>query len=88
MNFGKALEELRKGNKVARKGWNGKNQYVFLVKGEELAKSINFQVEDISFSDSLAMKTTKDQVQVGWLASQTDMLSDDWQISNVLKNIE
>ena len=36
MNFGQAIEELKQGKKVARRGWNGKGQFVFLVKGSDL----------------------------------------------------
>jgi hypothetical protein len=82
--FSKALEALKRGEKIARKGWNGKNQFLFL------ADDIKFTVvpkltEDnaifdpsIRVSPAVAIKTTNGVIQVGWLASQTDMLSDDW----------
>ena len=37
MNFGKAIEEMKSGKKVARQGWNGKNQYI------ELATNISYK---------------------------------------------
>ena len=85
MTFGLALEALKKGLKVARKGWNGKNQFLFLVKGESLeyytaANLESLQGEGINHPDVIAIKTTVGDIQVGWLASQTDMLAEDWEI--------
>lgn len=85
MTFGLAIEALKKGLKVARKGWNGKNQFLFLVKGESLeyytaANLENLQGEGIHHPDVIAIKTTVGDIQVGWLASQTDMLAEDWVI--------
>ena len=87
MTFGLALEALKKGLKVARKGWNGKNQFLFLVKGESLeylteANLESLVGEEIYHPDVIAIKTTIGDIQVGWLASQTDMLSEDWIIVN------
>jgi len=65
LNFGLAVEALKKGMRVTRKGWNGKDMYLFLLNGSQ------FVVSD--------MKTVQGYV-VPWLASQTDILSDDWQI--------
>ena len=68
MNFSKALERLKKGETVARTGWNGKGMY------------INLQVPDSNSKMTLSyiyMKTACDN-QVPWLASQTDMLAEDW----------
>lgn len=84
MNFGMAIEAMKMGFKVARKGWNGKDQFVFLIKGSEYQKSLGWgfgeYVGEPSIQSSLAIKTTANQVQVGWLASQSDMLSDDWAV--------
>ena len=69
-NFGEAISELKKGNKVTRKGWNGKNMWLEL------------QVPDANSKMTLPyiyMKTA-DNNQVPWLASQTDMLSEDWEV--------
>lgn len=68
MNFGDALVLLKQGKKVARAGWNGKNMWVCL------------QVPDANSKMTLPyiyMRTTQSQL-VPWLASQTDMLSEDW----------
>ena len=88
MNFGEALEELKNGELVSRHGWNGSGQYIFLVRGIDLEDCIFYlsPVQDFdTCSDVLAIRTTSGVVQVGWLASQTDMLSSDWYL---VKNIE
>ena len=82
MDFGKALEMVKQGYRVARKGWNGKGMYVFLVKGIELQNVIRYNhpdVEEKPCADVLALKATT-TIQVGWLASQTDMLAEDWEV--------
>ena len=82
MNFGKAIEAMKSGKKVARQGWNGKNQYV------ELATCIGYKDPQGNVTNPyhkaignkvLAFVGTSG-VQLGWLASQADMLADDWQI--------
>lgn len=87
MNFGKALEKVKMGKKITRKGWNGKGQFVFLVDGDFLSDAVGYTNADIGnsledCSDALAIYTSNKVVQVGWLASQTDMLADDWEISD------
>lgn len=80
MTFGEALEELKNGELVSRHGWNGSGQYIFLIQGGDLEDGVFYStsVQDFKCSDVLAIKTTSGVVQVGWLASQTDMLSADW----------
>lgn len=84
MNFGKALEQVKLGKSIKRKGWNGKNQFVYLIKGTELQSALRYGYGEYAnepmFTDVLAIKTTSDQIQVGWLASQSDMLSNDWEV--------
>lgn len=80
MTFGQALEEAKKGNCIARKGWNGKNQYVFLIEGELLTRSLGPGVVAVPCTDVLAIKTAANVIQVGWLATQSDMLSNDWEV--------
>lgn len=89
MNFGQALEALKAGKKVARSGWNGKKMWLILTPG----RTIN-DIEPNSFYDKckfeppvvinghIDMKAADGSMVVGWLASQTDMLSDDWEIVN------
>ena len=82
MTFGDALVALKNGERVARKGWNGKNQYVELaccisyVNSEQLI--VNVDHKNIG-NKALAFVGTSG-VQLGWLASQADMLAEDWYI--------
>lgn len=93
MTFGAAIEALKKGYRVSRKGWNGKGMFLFLhermecksVEGPEnvYIKTINELKEkngSVKFVPVICMKAANDEVVVGWLASQTDMLSNDWTI--------
>ena len=83
--FGLAIEALKKGLKVARTGWNGKGMWLFLVAGSTFkvnrAPLNQFYPDgtEINYCPHIDMKTADDKV-VPWLASQTDMLADDWQI--------
>ena len=80
MNFGLAIEAMKMGFKCARQGWNGKNQYV------ELATCISYKngdndivnVEHCNIGNKALAFVGTSGVQMGWLASQADMLADDW----------
>ena len=74
MNFGQAIEALKKGEKVARKGWNGKGMWLRLIIPEK--SDIDMGLENLPY---IEMKTADNKL-VPWLASQTDMLSEDWTI--------
>ena len=93
MDFGKAIEALKEGKKVARKGWNGKGMYLWLmpatsVKAEwckehhlkALAEQNGGEIEALG---TIRMLTADKKILTGWLASQTDMLSEDWEIVNI-----
>ena len=84
MDFGQALTQAKLGKSIKRKGWNGKNQFVYLIKGEDLQKVLHYgfgeYLGETTITDTLAIKTTSNQIQVGWLASQSDMLSNDWEV--------
>lgn len=80
MSFGEALEAVKNGKKIARKGWNGKGQYVFLIEGMELTEFIVKNKLGDFTTGVLAIKTSNDITQVGWLATQTDMLASDWYV--------
>lgn len=80
LSFGEALEAVKNGKKIARRGWNGKGQYVFLIGGMELTEFIAKNKFGDFATGVLAIKTSNDVTQVGWLASQTDMLANDWYI--------
>ena len=72
MDFGEAIRKLKEGKKVARQGWNGKGMYITLIP----AGNASFQGYDMQ--DCIGMKTANDVMQPGWLASQNDMLAEDW----------
>lgn len=80
MNFGEALEELKRGKRCSRKGWNGKNQYIELAT-EIVYKDLNNRIVNAGHNTmgnkAIAFVGTSG-IQVGWLASQADMLSEDW----------
>ena len=73
MTFGDAVEALKVGKKVARKGWNGKGMYLYLADGKLLTQEIGDG--SYPFTDSVVMKTADNRYCIGWLASQTDMLA-------------
>lgn len=80
MSFGSAIELMKMGFKVARKGWNGKNQYIELATNISYINAdkevVNSEHEAIG-NKAIAFVGTSG-VQMGWLASQADMLANDW----------
>lgn len=80
MDFGKAIQLVKEGKKVQREGWNGKNQYI------ELAMCISYtnaegkivNAEHNAIGNSAIAFVGTSGVQLGWLASQADMLANDW----------
>jgi hypothetical protein len=85
LNFGQAIEALKKGQKVARQGWNGKGMFLYYVPANkypyttEIGKSISDKEGNVEYGAYIAMKTAQGNV-VPWLASQTDVLAEDWVI--------
>lgn len=90
MTFGEAIEALKQGKKVTRQGWNGKGMFLWLkpkatVKAEwcknpmlkSLAEANGGEIEALG---TICMFTADKKILSGWLASQTDMLSEDWEI--------
>lgn len=90
MDFGKAIDALKRGEKVTRTGWNGKGMFIWLkpscvIKQEwckdnvlrDLAEENGGEIEALG---TICMKTADNKVLTGWLASQTDILSEDWKI--------
>lgn len=78
--FGEAIRKLKQGKKVARKGWNGKNQYIELATNISYKNTNNELINaehDAIGNKAIAFIGTSG-VQLGWLASQADMLSEDW----------
>lgn len=89
-NFGAAIHALKLGMKVRRRGWNGKGMFLWLkpatnVKAEwckdpmlkELAEKNGGEIPALG---TICMFTAQKEILTGWLASQTDILSEDWEI--------
>jgi len=77
MNFGQAIEALKSGEKVQRTGWNGKGIFIELQRPDERSKMTSPYI----FIDTTGLQTDNPSApksRVPWLASQTDMLADDW----------
>lgn len=91
LSFGYALFFMKQGKKLARKGWNGKGMWICFGKGHPHLESESFWNEhtrDFARSNGgfaevlpcILFKTADGKILMGWLASQTDMLSNDWMI--------
>lgn len=95
MNFGQALEALKQGKKVARAGWNGKGMWIVMMPALSLPpyssqtpgakvndRTAKFIGQDTPLESQpyIAMWTAQGKWQPGWLASQPDLLSEDWEI--------
>ena len=90
MTFGMAIEHMKRGDKVARKGWNGKGMYIWVMPGSTIKNCQNItdphlaEIDktecEIRFLGSIRMRTATGDVLTGWLASQTDILSEDWMV--------
>lgn len=93
MTFGEALEALKAGKKVARRGWNGKGMWLCIplrdgpreipaegIWGEPNADYAKRNGGTVKVMPYITMKAADGSIVMGWLASQTDMLSDDWEI--------
>ena len=76
LNFGHALDLLKQGKKVARQGWNGKGMWLMLCMpdGDYTLESTGKTYQRLPY---IYMKTADDKL-VPWLASQTDVLAEDW----------
>lgn len=76
LSFGHAVEVLKRGGRVARAGWNGKNMFLWMVRGD------SYGVMGVNSNDLRPWigMLTADGSFVPWLASQTDILANDWHI--------
>lgn len=82
MDFGQAIQRLKNGMRVQREGWNGKGQYI------ELATNISYKntkgevinIEHEAIGNKAIAFVGTSGVQLGWLASQADMLAEDWKV--------
>lgn len=77
MNFGLAIEAAQQGKKIARKGWNGTNIFVALHVPED-DEPMTAPFLYIDTTGLLSYNPHAVHARVPWLASQTDMLADDW----------
>jgi hypothetical protein len=89
MPFSFAIEAAKQGKKIARKGWNGKDQFVYFQPGSlmERGKARNLPlhqwmtetgVDEIEIWGHFDIKTSNGKIQCGWLATQSDMQASDW----------
>ena len=77
--FGSAIEALKAGKRVRRRGWNGKGIFLELQRPDENSKMTSPYI----FIDTTGLQTDNPDApksRVPWLASQTDMLSEDWEL--------
>jgi len=90
MTFGEALEALKQGGRVARDGWNGKDMFLWLkpaavIKAEWcrdpwLIELANANGGEIPAVGTICMYTADKKILTGWLASQSDLLGEDWRL--------
>lgn len=96
LTFGHAIEAAKMGKKIARAGWNGKGMFVYLVPGSKVDQSelrgsardaydFKYRKDEAIPSEQricshMDMMAADGSIVVGWLASQTDMLAEDWMI--------
>lgn len=87
-DFGWALNALKKGKAVARKGWNGKGMFLVFQPGSEVPGNMMrnepakkfYGDSTVKICGHIDMKAADGTYVVGWLASQTDMLAEDWEV--------
>lgn len=92
LSFGHAIQALKEGRKVARAGWNGKDMWLSMsggAQGHTVGHDLFWSKNNAEYAKtqpngqakvlpSITMKTATGEILMGWLASQTDMLADDW----------
>lgn len=94
MDFGVAIRAMKDGHRVTRQGWNGKGMWIALTPGSSFAaacakeghaafhraKEMEDRHKSINLLPHIDMRAADGSMVVGWLASQTDMLAEDWMI--------
>jgi Protein of unknown function (DUF2829) len=89
VNIGEAVQALKAGKRVARAGWNGKGMWLAYSPGKGMLPAENFWAPPnkeyalqlggyAAVLPCITMKTATGEILMGWLASQTDLLADDW----------
>jgi hypothetical protein len=85
LSFGHAVIAMKNGHRVSRAGWNGKGMFLYYVPAASYPAQRNtnsamvgyYDNDMVPYRDYIAMKTAQNDV-VPWVASQTDILADDW----------
>ena len=92
LSFGDALKALKAGQRVARAGWNGKGMWLAYTPGTKFApvhakpghaaafRAKEAPHEDVRLLPHIDMRAADGSMVIGWLASQTDMLAEDWMV--------
>lgn len=91
MNIGQAIKAIKEGKRAHRLGWNGRDMWIAYSPGHDRLSAGNFwsvankrEAERLGGGlpvlPCITMKTATGEILMGWLASQTDLLSDDWEI--------
>ena len=99
MDFGGAIEVLKQGHAVARKGWNGKGMWIALGQGNEALEAEKFwnphsrahavkQGGTAKVEPYIIFKNAQDNIQMGWQPSQADVLANDWVVVSLFNSIE
>jgi hypothetical protein len=90
MEIGEAIKAMKLGKRVARTGWNGKNMYLYYVHGHDHARIFNIDgnvddyqryftsLENMTPYQAFIVMRTAQNTLVPWLASQSDLLAEDW----------
>ena len=89
-DFGQALELLKKGYFVTRRGWNGKKMFLWLkpaaviksewCRDEKLKSIVEENGGEMEALGTICMKTSDNKILTGWVASQSDLLGEDWTV--------
>lgn len=84
MDFSEALMYLKMGKRITRLNWNGKGQYIELASNISYKNSNNeiINADHETMGNQAIVFNGSSGIQVGWLASQADILSDDWVLIN------
>jgi hypothetical protein len=79
MKFGQATQLMQEGKKVQREGWNGKGMFLFLVGAEQWGFEAYVSGVDLLATEPFVCMKTAGDTLIPWLASQADILANDWQ---------
>lgn len=86
MNFGEAILALKSGGRVSRAGWNGKGMWLALVTHWTFNVFLHGEDNKIGELSPFIVMRTADIKFVPWLASQTDILAEDWGLVSLPEN--